>query len=69
MYFNDPLHRNTGVYKELQEVTGAYKGLKGVTGVTKKYRNFILIKTFPDTFLSRTSANTICRSIFDKQKR
>ena len=45
------------VYKGLQEVTRGYKGLQGVTGgekalqgVTKDYRNFILNRTFPDTF-------------------
>ena len=44
-------------YRGLQEVTGGYKGLKGVTGgdkglqgVTKDYRNFLLTRTFPDTF-------------------
>ena len=38
-------------------VTGGYKGLQGVTGgdkalqgVTKDYRNFLLTRTFPDTF-------------------
>ena len=42
---------------EIQGVTGGYKGLQGVTrdekalqGVTKDYRNFILNRTFPDTF-------------------
>ena len=45
------------VYKGLQEVTRGYKGLQGVTGgdkalqgVTKDYRNFILNRTFLDTF-------------------
>ena len=44
-------------YKRLQGVTGHYKGLQGVTegdqglqGVTKYYRNFLLTRTFPDTF-------------------
>ena len=44
-------------FKGLQGVTGSYKGLQGVTGddevlegVTKDYRNFILNRTFPDTF-------------------
>ena len=44
-------------YRGLQGVTGGYKGLQGVTGgekalqgVTKDYRNFLLTKTFPDTF-------------------
>ena len=47
----------TGSYKGLQGVTGAYKGLQRVTGgdnelhgVTKDYRNFLLTRTFPDTF-------------------
>ena len=47
----------TGGYKGLQGVTGGYKGLKGVTGsdkglqgVAKDYRNFLPIRTFPDTF-------------------
>ena len=31
----------------LQGVTGGDKGLQGVT---KDYRNFFLIRTFPDTF-------------------
>ena len=41
----------------LQGVTGGYKGLQGVTGgektlqwVKKDYRNFLLTRTFPDTF-------------------
>ena len=44
-------------YKGLQGVTRGYKRLQGVTGgdkalqgVTKDYRNFILTRTFPDTF-------------------
>ena len=44
-------------YRGLQELTGGYKGLKGVTrgdkalqGVAKDYRNFLLTRTFPDTF-------------------
>ena len=44
-------------YRGLQGVTKGYKGLQGVTGgdktlqeVTKDYRNFFLIRTFPDTF-------------------
>ena len=44
-------------YKGLQGVTGGYKGLQGVTGgdkglqgVAKDYRNFILSRTFGDTF-------------------
>ena len=44
-------------YKGLQGVTGGYKGLQGVTGgdkglqgVAKDYRNFLLTRTFPDTF-------------------
>ena len=44
-------------YMGLQGVTGGYKGLQGVTGgykglqeVTKNYRNFLLTRTFPDTF-------------------
>ena len=47
-------------YRELrglQGVKGGYKGLQGVTGggkrlegVTKDYRNFLLTRTFPDTF-------------------
>ena len=47
----------TGDYKGLQEVTGGYNGLQGVTtgdrglqAVTKDYRNFVLSRTFPDTF-------------------
>ena len=36
--------------RELQGVTGCYKGDKGLQGVTKYYRNFFLIRTFPDTF-------------------
>ena len=41
----------------LQGVTRGYKGLQEVTGgdkalqwVTKDYRNFLLTRTFPDTF-------------------
>ena len=52
------LQEVTGGYKGLQRVTGGYKGLQGVTGgykglqgVTKNYRNFLLTRTFPDTFL------------------
>ena len=41
------LQRVTGGYKGLQGVTGGYKGLQGVT---KSYRNFLLTRTFPDTF-------------------
>ena len=41
------LQRVTGDYKGLQGVTGGYKGLQGVT---KDYRNFLLTRTFPDTF-------------------
>ena len=44
-------------YRGLQGVKGGYKGLKRVTegdkglkGVTKNYRNFLLSRTFPDTF-------------------
>ena len=44
-------------YRGLQGVTRGYKGLQGVTrgdkvlqGVTKDYRNFLLTRTFPDTF-------------------
>ena len=47
----------TGGYKGLQGVTKGYKGLQGVRGgdkglqrVTEDYRNFFLIRTFPDTF-------------------
>ena len=47
----------TGCYRGLQEVTRGYGGLQGVTGgdkalqgVIKDYRNFILTRTFPDTF-------------------
>ena len=46
----------TGGYKGLQGVTKGYMGLQGVTGgdkglqgVTKDYRNFFLIRMFPDT--------------------
>ena len=41
------LQRVTWGYKELQGVTGGYKGLQGVT---KSYTNFLLTRTFPDTF-------------------
>ena len=41
----------------LQGVTREYSGLQGVTGgdkwlqgITKDYRTFFLIRTFPDTF-------------------
>ena len=51
------LQEVSGGYKGLQGVTKGYKGLQGVTGgdkglqgVTKDYRNFFLIRTFPDTF-------------------
>ena len=44
-------------YKVLEGVTRGYKGLQGVTGgdkglqgVTMDYRNFLLTRTFPDTF-------------------
>ena len=50
-------------YKVLKEVTEGHNGLQGFTGVqgvtwgdkalqgvTKDYRNFILTRTFPDTF-------------------
>ena len=44
-------------YRGLQKVTGGYKGLQGVRGgdkalqgVTKDYRDFFAIRTFPDTF-------------------
>ena len=47
----------TGGYKGLNGVTGGYKGLQRVTGVdktlqwvTKDYRNFLLTRTFLDTF-------------------
>ena len=47
----------TGGYKGLQGFTGGYKGLQGMTGgdmglqgVIKDYRNFLLTRTFPDTF-------------------
>ena len=50
-------YRGLRGYGGLQGVTGSYKGLQGVTrgdkglqGVTKYYRNFFLIRTFPDTF-------------------
>ena len=43
------LQRVTRGYNGLQEVTGGYKGLQGVT---KNYRNFLLTRTFPDTFTS-----------------
>ena len=43
--------------KGLQGVTRGYKGLQGVKGgdkrlqgVKKNYRNFLLTRTFPDTF-------------------
>ena len=51
------LQRVTGGYKRLQGVTRGYRGLQGVTGgykglqgVTNNYRNFLLTRTFPDTF-------------------
>ena len=44
-------------YKGLQGVTKGYRGLQGVTGghkglqgLTKDYRNFLLTRTFADTF-------------------
>ena len=44
-------------YLGLQGVTRGYRGLQAVTGgdkalqrVTKDYRNFLLTRTFPDTF-------------------
>ena len=47
----------TGGYRGLQTFTRGYRGLQRVTkgdkalqGVTKDYRNFILTRTFPDTF-------------------
>ena len=47
----------TGDYKGLQGVTRGYRGLqevtggdKGLQGVAKDYRNFVLTRTFPDTF-------------------
>ena len=56
----------TGGYKGLQGLTKGYRGLQGVTGgdkglegVTKDYRNFLLTRTFPDTF---------CRSILHKNQ-
>ena len=49
-------YRGLRGYRGLQGVTGSYKGLQGITrgdkglqGVTKYYRNFFLIRTFPDT--------------------
>ena len=54
---NRVLQGVTRGYRELQGVTRDYKGLQGVTGgdkglhgVTKNYRNFIITRTFPDTF-------------------
>ena len=51
------LQEVTARYKGLQGVTGGYKGLQRVTGgykelqrVTKDYRNFLVTRTFPDTF-------------------
>ena len=51
------LHGVTRGYMGLQGLTGGYKWLQGVTGgdkalqwVTKDYRNFLLSRTFPDTF-------------------
>ena len=51
------IKRVTRGYKGLEGVTRGYKGLQGVTGgdkglqgVTKDYRNFLLTRTFPDTF-------------------
>ena len=53
----DRVTKVTGGYEGLQGVTGGYKGLQGVTGgdkglqgVTMDYRNFLLTRTFPDTF-------------------
>ena len=44
-------------YRGLQGVTRGYRGLQGVTGgdnglqgVTKDYRNFLITRTFADTF-------------------
>ena len=37
----------TGGYKGFQGVTWGYKGLHGVT---KDYSNFLLTRTFPDSF-------------------
>ena len=37
----------TWEYRALQGVT---RGDRGLQGVTKDYRNFFLIRTFPDTF-------------------
>ena len=37
----------TGGYKGFQGVTWGYKGLQGVT---KDYSNFLLTRTFPDSF-------------------
>ena len=44
-------------YNGLEGATRGYRGLQGVTGgdkglqgVTKDYRNFLLTRTFPDTF-------------------
>ena len=57
-FFHDLFSQSmTWEYTGLQGVTGGYKGLQGVTGgdkglqgVAKDYRNFFLIRTFPDTF-------------------
>ena len=81
IYFHDLRHGNKGGYKGLhgvtrgyrglQEVTGGYKGLQGVTrgdkGLQGVTRGYMGLQRPP--FLSRTSAYTISRSIFDKDKR
>ena len=56
-------------YTGLQGVTRGYKGLKRVTRgyawVTKDYRNFVLTRTFPDTF-SRCILHKNQSQIFDQ---
>ena len=37
-------------YRGLQELQGGTGGGKRLQGVTKDYRNFLLTRTFPDTF-------------------
>ena len=68
----------TGGYKGLQGVTGGYNGLQGFTrgdrglqGIKEDYRNFCLIRTFPDTFfwsiLDKNSKLKKCQ-IFDQNE-
>ena len=47
---NKGLRGVTRGYRGLQGVTRGDRGLQGVTGGYKNYRNFLLTRTFPDTF-------------------